>query len=79
MKTHTFYIIKMTNGIKYSFYYEEPESVTSLKLRIADFLDVKKETLRLLYNGSPLMDESILDLPNKSIIHLVSQLATIDE
>jgi hypothetical protein len=80
METTDYFIIKMTNGIKYSFCTLESESVTGLKIRIADFLQVNKNTLRLLYEGSPLTDEFILkDIPNKSIIHLVSQMSSIEE
>jgi hypothetical protein len=73
-------IIKLVNGTKYLFNTEPFETLSSLKNKIAEFLQINKSTIRLIYNGQSLSDEfSLINLSNKSVIHLIYQLATIDE
>jgi hypothetical protein len=73
-------IIKLVNGTKYLFNIEKFETLSSLKNKIAEFLQINKSTIRLIYNGQSLSDEfSLINLSNKSVIHLIYQLATIDE
>jgi len=72
--------LKLVNGTKYAFDIEPFETLSSFKNKIADFLQINKSTIRLSYKGQPLMDEfSLINMSNKSIIHLIYQLATIDE
>ena len=73
--------IKFMNGAKYTLrIHEDSFSVLSLKELIEERLNIKKETQRLIYNGSPLENSQILNnLPDNCIIHIVLQLATIDE
>jgi hypothetical protein len=73
-------ILKLVSGIKYNIELEPFECLSSLKNKIAILLQINKSTIRLSYKGQPLMDEfSLINLSNKSIIHLIYQLATIDE
>ena len=73
--------IKLINGNKYTLNINEDSfSVLSLKELIEKGLNIKKQTQRLIYNGSPLENTQILNnLPDNSIIHLVQQLESIDE
>ena len=75
-------VVKFTNGTKYGFPISETGShtVSLLKSQIEDFLKIKKETMRLICMGSPLEDYfDLINIPNKTVIHLVLQLAKIDE
>jgi hypothetical protein len=73
-------ILKLVNGTKYNIYVEPFECLSSLKNKIADILQINKNTIRLIYKGQPLIDEfSLINLSNKSVINLIYQLATIDE
>jgi hypothetical protein len=75
-------VVKFTNGTKYGFPISETGShtVSLLKNQIEDFLKIKKETIRLICMGSPLEDHyNLINVPDKTVIHLVSQLAKIDE
>lgn len=73
-------IIKLIDGTKYIFYINNNESISLLKNKIESCLDIKKETQRLLYQGSLLQDyHTLAKLPDNSILHLVLQLACIQE
>ena len=76
-------IIKLVNGKKYTFEMNEStiyKTVKSLKDSIEESLNIKKGMQRLLYHGSPLSNDFMLiNLPDKSIIHLILQLETISE
>ena len=74
------FIVKLMNGMKYVFFVEPDESVASIKCKIECCLDIKKETMRLLYQGALLQDyHTLFKLPDNSILHLVLQLASIQE
>ena len=45
--------------------------VSMLKQMIEEKLNIKIESQRLIYNGSPLID---FNLPDNSIVHLILQL-----
>ena len=76
-------IIKLVSGMKYGFPISTNEpyhSVSRLKMEIEKFLDIPKQSQRLLYMGSSLHNDfNLVTIPNKSILHLVTQMATIDE
>ena len=76
-------ILKLVNGNKCILNINEEnmyETVKSLKEHIETSLNVKKGMQRLLYHGSPLSNEFMLiNLPDKSIFHLILQLETISE
>ena len=76
-----FIIVKLVNGSKHKLCIsKEYHTVSLLKSQIEDLFYFKKGSQRLSYKGSPLLNEfNLLNLPNKSIIHLVLQLETIDE
>ena len=69
-------IIKVVNGIKYTIQVNDDISVSYLKDKIEECLNIKKETQRLIYNGSPLINTYyISNLPNNCIIYLILQLS----
>jgi len=82
MIDYRFIVLKLVNGTKYAFPILENGShtVSLLKIQIEDFLKIKKKTIRLICMGSPLEDDyDLINIPNKTVIHLILQLETIDE
>jgi len=69
--------IKMINGTKYTIDTHDNTTVLELKHIIEETLNVCKQMQRLIFNGSPLEDHLIL--PNNCVVHLLLQLASIDE
>ena len=57
--------------LKYTFVMENNGSVPMLKELIEEKLNIKKESQRLIYNGSPIID---FNLPDNSIVHLILQM-----
>ena len=63
--------LKLLTGQKYTFFMENNGPVSMLKQMIEEKLNIKIESQRLIYNGSPLID---FNLPDNSIVHLILQL-----
>ena len=63
--------LKLLTGEKYTFIMENNGSIPMLKELIEEKLNIKKESQRLIYNGSSLID---FNLPDNSIVHLILQM-----
>ena len=63
-----------TKDNKYVFSVDPTITVASLKNQISEILHIHKLQQRLIFNGSPMVDESILEkykVEENSTIHLV--------
>jgi len=63
------------SGEKHTFYINTDETVASLKNKIQFVLNIPPEAQRLIYYGSPLLNDQVLRLNENEVIHLIKVLS----